>query len=289
LARELETQGVRKQVVADMFGLAMRSYQKRMQKLTESATQRERTLWEAVFELIVTETPTKARVLQRFQYDGEREVSAVLNDLVRSGLAFTTGQGETLVYGATSDEVRRHVQRHQDKESIESWLWYLVFRKEALTTVELKQAVSADELVVDAALTELLASGRLRQNGEILEAANFVLPLGSEQGWETAALDHFRAVAVGIATKARQGIKPATQPNDTIGGSTFTFTLDDTHPFKERVLSLLKEQRATVQDLWGAVASHNADTAPGENSFRVTFYLGQSVDLQALIQEGEDA
>src|SRR5258705_12622665 len=47
LAREIEAQGVRRQVVADMFGMALRSYQKKMRRLAEGETVRERTLWEA--------------------------------------------------------------------------------------------------------------------------------------------------------------------------------------------------------------------------------------------------
>ena len=44
LAREIEAQGVRRQVVADMFGMALRSYQKKVHRLVESETIRERTL-----------------------------------------------------------------------------------------------------------------------------------------------------------------------------------------------------------------------------------------------------
>jgi hypothetical protein len=38
LASEIEAQGVARKVAADMFGLALRSYQKKVQRLTESAT-----------------------------------------------------------------------------------------------------------------------------------------------------------------------------------------------------------------------------------------------------------
>src|SRR5262245_46477549 len=38
LAREIERQGVGRKVVADMFGLALRSYQRKVQRLTESAS-----------------------------------------------------------------------------------------------------------------------------------------------------------------------------------------------------------------------------------------------------------
>src|SRR5262245_26811669 len=47
LARELEAQGVTRKVAADMFGLALRSYQLKVSRLTQSASESERTLWEA--------------------------------------------------------------------------------------------------------------------------------------------------------------------------------------------------------------------------------------------------
>src|SRR5262245_28105850 len=52
LSREIEAQGVARKVAADMFGLALRTYQRKVQRLAESATQRNTTLWEAVFQHI---------------------------------------------------------------------------------------------------------------------------------------------------------------------------------------------------------------------------------------------
>lgn len=49
LARAIEAQGVPRKVAADMFGLALRSYQLKVQRLEESATDRDRSLWEAVY------------------------------------------------------------------------------------------------------------------------------------------------------------------------------------------------------------------------------------------------
>src|ERR1044071_4003616 len=40
LAREIEAQGIGRKVMADMFGLALRTYQKKVQRLTESAKAR---------------------------------------------------------------------------------------------------------------------------------------------------------------------------------------------------------------------------------------------------------
>jgi hypothetical protein len=44
LSEELEGQGVSRKVVADMFGMALRSYQRRVQRLRESATVAGKTL-----------------------------------------------------------------------------------------------------------------------------------------------------------------------------------------------------------------------------------------------------
>ena len=283
LAREIEAQGVRKQVVADMFGMAMRSYQKKMARLTESATQRERTLWEAVFEFVAEHNPTRARVLERFAYDGEREVIAVLNDLVRSGIVFTTGSGDKTVFGATSGEVRRSVQHEHDQESLQNWIWLMVFRGEARNETELCDALRMDAEIVHAAVEELIRGERLRRGEDALHASNVVVPLGTEQGWETAVLDHFQTVAVAIAQKVRGGFAPS-KIDDRTGGSTFTFTIDGVNPHASRVLRLLAETREQVQLLWDEVAAHNEQQPPDPlTALRVTFYLGQ------LTQPGPDS
>jgi len=275
LAREIEAQGVRRHVVADMFGMALRSYQKKMQRLTESATQRDRTLWEAVLELVTTERPTRARVLQRFSKDGEKEVVAVLTDLVRSGLVFTTGSGRAAVYGPTQDELRQAVLRDHDQESLENWLWLMVFRKEITTAAEAHAALGVDGALVDAALAELIANGRLKYEGERLMSSNLVVPLGTEQGWETAVLDHFRVVAVAIAKKVATGLVPA-QETDTTGGSTFTFTISPDHPYQADVRALLRSTRRQAQALWDDVARFNEQHPPDPaHASRISFYVGQ--------------
>jgi hypothetical protein len=52
LARELEAQGVGRKVAADMFGLALRSYQKKLHRLSESSSVRNHTLWEAMLDFL---------------------------------------------------------------------------------------------------------------------------------------------------------------------------------------------------------------------------------------------
>src|SRR5215471_3120635 len=87
LAREIEAQGVGRKVAADMFGLALRTYQKKIQRLAESATQHEMTLWEAVLDYVTKKGSASRRaLLDAFSRDMEREVVGVLTDLVSGGL-----------------------------------------------------------------------------------------------------------------------------------------------------------------------------------------------------------
>jgi hypothetical protein len=278
LAREIEAQGVRRQVVADMFGMALRSYQKKMRRLTESESVRERTLWEAVLDFIEREQPTRARLLERFANDGEREVAAVLKDLVRSGLVCTTGTGESAVHGVTSEAMRDKLQRQQDLDAVANLAWIKVFRHEARTRDELAATLGVDEALARAAVDELVRSGRVSEDGGKLTSGNVALPIGSEQGWEAAIVDHFRAVAVAIATKVREGLGGA-KASDRVGGSTFTFTVTPGHPHETEVYELLRRTRAGTQALWDRVAAHNEEHPPDpEKSTRVSFYVGQGLE-----------
>ena len=281
LAREIEAQGVRRQVAADMFGMALRSYQKKMRRLTESETLRERTLWQAVLELIETEQPTRERVLARFARDSEREVASVLVDLVKSGLVSATGAGDRTVYVATTEAVRERLMDRDNLDSVAHLAWLRIFRKEATTRHDLAAAVGVDELLANRALDELLASGRVaeRDDGQ-LESANLVLPLGAAHGWEAAVLDHFRTVAVAIAAKLRCGLS-GSRLAERVGGSTFTFTVEPGHPYESEVYELLGKTRRNVQALWDKVADHNRNNPPNEGtSTRVSFYLGQTVETE---------
>ncbi|HVU01419.1 MAG TPA: hypothetical protein VHE30_06690 [Polyangiaceae bacterium] len=278
LAREIEAQGVRRQVVADMFGLALRSYQKKMRRLAESESVRERTLWEAVLDFVEKEQPTRARVLSRFSHDGEREVAAVLRDLLKSGLVCTTGNGESAVFGVTSEAMRDRLAREQDVEALANLAWLKIFRREAETRAELAAAFGVEETLAGLAIDELIRTGRVTETSGRLVSGNVALPIGAEQGFEAAILDHFRAVAVAIATKVRDGFG-AGSAGDRVGGSTFTFTVTPGHPFEAEVYGELRRVRHAAQALWDKVAAYNEEHPPDpERSTRVSFYVGQAVE-----------
>src|ERR1051325_4529652 len=86
LTRELDAQGVSRKVSADMFGMALRSYLRRIQGLSESSTDRGRTLWEAVLDYIGQgEMRSRAQILARFSHDDHNLVRGVLHDLTENG------------------------------------------------------------------------------------------------------------------------------------------------------------------------------------------------------------
>ena len=91
LARGLEAQGVSRKVGADMFGMALRAYIRKVQRLEGSTTDQGRSLWNAVYRFLQEKgVVTRDDVVRRFPRDDE-VVRGMLRDLTESGLVFTTG------------------------------------------------------------------------------------------------------------------------------------------------------------------------------------------------------
>jgi len=89
LAKELAQQGVGHKVIADMLGLGLRTYHRRAARLSESDTERGRSLWEAVLTHIRESGPIlRAALLGRFHEDDGLVVRSVVRDLVESGLVY---------------------------------------------------------------------------------------------------------------------------------------------------------------------------------------------------------
>jgi len=276
LSREIESQGIGRKVVADMFGMALRAYQKKVQRLEESATERNRTLWQAVLEFLGDGSQTRERILERFQRDGEREVGAVLNDLMSSGLVYTTGKGNAARYGIASESDLHAVAASEDLRSVANVAWLRIFLGAERTEDALAAYLKIDIDVVRGALQLLEADARIRRDERgLLLAENVVIPVGAAEGWEAAVLDHFRAVANTIAFKAAGGGKSASA--DEIGGTTLSFSVYPGHPFEEEVRGLLVSVRSRIHELWTKASAHNAEHPVPENATQVLFYVGQLV------------
>lgn len=278
LANEIEAQGVTRKVAADMFGLALRSYQKKVQRLTESVTVRDRTLWEAMLDLLSEQgSVTRERLFERFSDDSPEDVGAVLSDLVAQGFVYVTGRGATSVYGLASASDRNHVLAGASTETAESLVWLTLYRQ-AMSRRELLATLPLGAEQVERALAALEREGRIREAQGKLRADTFVVPVGAEKGWEVAVFDHFAAVARAIAAKLRRG-PPQSVADDVVGGATLTFELSIEHPLREEVRGLLRRVRADVNELWARVGAHN-EAHPIEEGARerVTFYFGQNAE-----------
>ena len=291
LAREIEAQGVGRKVVADMFGLALRTYQKKVARLSASATFVDRTLWEAVFDFLVSEgSVPRTRVLERFPRDAEQDVGAVLNDLVSSGFAYSTGRGDSAVFGPTSQSDRRALFARANAESLTHLVWLTIYRERAISRGELLEKMPGGpeiERAIDALLRDGHAVEEPREGGAVLLARELMIPVGATQGWESAVLDHFKAVASAIGAKVRKA-KPRAKHADKIGGSTLSFDLHPGHPHEQLVYGLLQRVRNDVNALWDEVTRYNREhPGPEDQLIRVYFYLGQNIEDSTADDAGE--
>jgi hypothetical protein len=272
LSRELEQQGMSKVLVADMFGLALRSYQRKTQRLLESSSEDQRSLWEAVYDFVRRGETTRSRVKARFKHDGEREVAAVLTDLVRSGLLHVTGAGDGAVYGANDERMRAFAQSTTDLDALVHYAWFKIFHGEVTTAAELQAELQCDQTKVDTIVGSLLREGRATLVDGRLGPVNLVIPVTAAAGSETALLDHFRAVTTVVAERVVRG----PDPTHLTGGSTFSFLIDRDHPDFGEVERLLSNTRERTQALWERVMQHNAGHPPGAGAITFTFYAGES-------------
>ncbi len=282
LTREIESQGVGRKVVADMFGLALRSYQRKVQRLSESISERNRSLWEAVYRFIIDNRElSRKQIDQRFRHDPPEDLAAVINDLVRNGLVFATGHGRRALYRIVSTTDRKINAEADDGEALANLVWAAVYRRQAVSLVELSQTLGAPKKAVERAVDALIKDGRIRpdkggKKGGLM-ATTLHIPVGSKRGWEAAVFDHFSAVAAAIAAKVAKG--SGSQEADRIGGATLTFEIYPEHPHADRVYGLLKHIRAEINALWESVENYNrSNPVPEEQKDKVTFYYGQNLE-----------
>lgn len=281
LVSELEHQGHSNKVIADMFGMALRSYRQKVQRLGESASARGVTLWSAV-QSFLTERGSASRrdLLKNFSDDEEASVRGILTDLVESGLVVRSGRGEDTSYRVATSEELRDLGNFAESRPLESnaaLLWVHIYREGPLNRQRLAQLVPLPDAALDSALEALLSDGRVRRvsssHGDRYQTEEVLIPVGEAAGWEAAIIDHHRALVNAIVAKLKAGERGSSEA-DEIGGSTLTFDLWAGHPREQEVRSLLHATRERVQALWEEVAEYNRRT-PHADSYQLSFYCGQ--------------
>lgn len=302
LAAELERQGLSRQVTADMFGISLRSYQRKVQRLRESSTDRGTSMWEAVLGYLGdTGVVTRADVLERFHRDPEKLVGGILRDLVDSGLVFCSGTGLQAIYRVASEEELAAVRRASSVQGLEEFLWAHIYRHGPVSKAQLTELVAAEDAEVDAALAALTLDGRVTLNRDAADlspgvssggptesatptysAARLVVGVDAKRGWEASVYDHFQALVSTIG--ARLTTDDGSPYAPFIGGSTYSFDVGPEHPLREEVLSTLQRFRDRCSDLRTRIAEHNERPGNPAPTERVVVYAGQTV-----LAGGDDA
>jgi hypothetical protein len=291
LVLELERQGVSRKVSADMFGVSLRTFQRRIQHIEESSTEQGRSTWEAVLEFIRSRSLlARAEILTHFARDDDARVRSVLRDLCESKLVFSSGMGASTVYRAASEEELGALWRLQGPEGFDELLWALIYRDGPITSAELVQQVHVDEPTLREALARLAGSGRIeateKAGASAYSAQRLLIPLGSPVGWEAAVFDHFKAMVNTIAGKLRED-RTAPTLSDRVGGSTYTLDVWPGHPLADEVYGTLGRLRATMVDLRERVEGVNAEQELPADYARVVAYVGQHVIGENDHEDGE--
>jgi hypothetical protein len=266
-----------------MFGLGLRTYQRKIQRFVESSTDRGRSLWVAVLEFVErAANVTRAEVLVKFASDDESQVRGVLRDLCESGLIEASGSGSRLSYRLRSEDELLRLRQAQSNDGLDELLWALIYREGPLTLLELRKT-HVDVAELEPALGRLLAAGRVERAGADgpYTARSLVLPLGSTVGWEAAVFDHFKAV-VNTVTRRIGMDRKRPELADRVGGSTYTIDVWPGHPHAEQAYETLKKLRSQLTELRDQVERYNADHPVPERYTQVLMYVGQ-----CSIEQGE--
>jgi hypothetical protein len=278
LVRELDRQGVSRKVSADMFGVGLRTYRRKIQRLSESSTERGRSLWEVVLEYVRSQGPvTRNDVLLRFSRDDEAQVRSVLRDLCETELVVSSGSGAGATYRAASDAELENLRRSQGGEGADELVVALMYREGPLTLNEIAARSQVEPAMIQGSVERLLAAGRITRE-EHADAARYraqalVIPLGAPVGWEAAVFDHFKALVTTILQRANAR-RPAL-PDDAMGGSTYTIDVWPGHPLADEVHGSLGKLRSMLGDLRARVVAYNATQGVPEDHSRVVIYVGQ--------------
>ncbi len=281
LAKELDAQGVSRKVSADMFGMALRAYQRKLQRLTESSTDRGRSLWEAIMGFISErDLVTRAEVLIRFKRDDEAIVRGVLHDLTESGMVFCSGSGSSAVYRAVSEEELGRMRRFDSTEALDAFLWALVYREGPLSRSALSKLAVIDAKRMDESLQRLERDGRVskkdRLEDPLYESSEFFVPLNAHAGWEAAVFDHYRALVQTICRKLRDDSAGASA-NDEVGGSTYTLDIWPGHSLEQEARGVMRRFRQQTGELRARIRAHNKANGMPDHYDQVTVYVGQCI------------
>lgn len=281
LVEELNRQGVGRKVSADMFGMGLRTYQRKIQRLAESITDRGQSLWQAVLDYICSQkVVTRARIQERFLNDEPTQIRSLLRDLCESGLVFSSGQGQNTLYRAVSEDELQAFRQVHLSEGLEELVWAIIYHHGPVSRERFLSLTHIEPSELDPALSRLVDSKRIdveeSSHGTFYKASSLFVPMGAPAGWEAAVFDHFQAMVKTICCRLREDRSTATA-SDTVGGSTFTLDVWPGHPHEQEVCASLSKIRTMLIELRCRTDEYNASHPIPERHNHVVLYVGQSV------------
>lgn len=283
LTGELSAQGVTKTVIADMFGMALSTYHRRVRAAAESQTDAGRSVWEAVVDFVRANEPVSGAAVQgRFSRDDAAVVASVLADLTDSGMVYRSGRGSQAVYRVASPTDFATVDGAARVHAVRNILWLAIVRRGPITVAELaeetREPLESCEKHVESLVGAGFVERRTAGPRTVYESSRFDVPVGQAEGWEAAVLDHFQAVVTAICVKLRLGASRSAA-GDAVGGSTYTLDVWPGHPLEHEARSTLARLRDGVVDLRERIDGYNAthERPPDAGDREVTVYVGQYV------------
>jgi hypothetical protein len=283
LSQELRRQGLNNKLIADLFGLSLRTYHNKVKRLSESTTDRGRPLWNAVLDFVQAQgAVARGEVAMRFCRDDEATVKSVLNDLVEVGLVFSKGRGDATVYRAASAAELEVGPKTNEADALDSLVWISIARHSPIRRDELLGLAQLGPEQADAALRRLERDGRITRErdsdaAETYSSAQCIIPQGQAAGWEAAVFDHYQAVVTAICSKLDLG-SARSERGEHVGGSTYSFEVWPGHPLFDEALGLLQELRDRAASLRARVRETNrTHERPAQGVRRIVSYVGQNV------------
>ena len=288
VVRELRQLGVGNKVIADMFGMALRTYHDRVKRLEQEARYGGCSLWEAVLTHIRTEGPvTQGELLQKFRKEDPLTLRGVIKDLTDNSHVARTGRGLNMSYCVPERDAARQGAGllpaiGTDARRVANLVWVTVNRLGPCTFVQVCERVPSHEAALHAALELLVAEDKLycitTEEGTAYVANECVIHSKDPHGWEAAVLDHYQAMVQALCARlgnVQESQVEAVQQQG--GGSTYTYVVSEDHPLREEVLGFLSGVRIQAESLRRRVAEYNASHPERlERPLRVTAYVGQS-------------
>jgi len=282
LVGELKQQGLGNKLIADMFGLSLRTYHNKIRRLSESSTEHGQSLWSAVLGFVQERNSvTRAQVLLRFPHDDAATVRSVLGDLTETGMIYQKGSGDGLSYRAAKAEEDDADDDGRETLALANLFWITIARNSPIQRDRLRQLLRVEDAAFERVTTTLVADGRIsvQHSGAETEysSSECVIPMGETAGWEASVFDHYQAMVTALCTKLRRRESTA-QRGEWIGGSTYGFEVWPEHPFHDEVVGFLQATRDRAAELRARVDAYNGGRLSGQGAVRrVIAYVGQTV------------